>query len=259
MLVLKAWEVDTTLQELTFTSTPLWLQIHGLPLGHMTKSAALEYGALAGRVLAVDFDDSKKVWGLAFLRVLIQADLSHPVFPGFFLQRSNKSELWIQFKCERISAWCTPCGRLNHTIHFCAYGRASSQIPLKAFHLLRATEMVHKRFSASLSFTPPRSTLSRPPPAPATSHRMEGTSPKCPLPRTSAPIMCTSTENNLVAPLSGDGLRPLAAGPLMVPLAKVGSCFLAPGHGATSLSGLTTRLLADMPPFLWFGGSIVSY
>lgn len=211
MLVLKAWEVDTTFQELTFTSTPLWLQIHGLPLGHMTNSAALEYGALAGRVLAVDFDDSKKVWGLTFIRVLIQVNLSHPMFPGFFLQRSNKSELWIQFKYERISAWCTNCGRLDHTIHFCAYGQASSQIPLKAFHLLRAMEMAHKRFSASLSFTPPRSTPSRPPPAPAASHKTEGTAPERLLRRSSAPIMCTSIENDLVAPPPPIWGRPMAA------------------------------------------------
>lgn len=63
--------MDSTLHELSFQSAPLWLQMHGLPLGQMNRASALEYGVLAGRVLDVDFDNKKQVWGSAFLRVLV--------------------------------------------------------------------------------------------------------------------------------------------------------------------------------------------
>lgn len=85
MLVLRVWEVDATLQELSFASSPLWLHIHGLPLGRMTRAFALDFGALAGSVLEANFDTSKQVWGMACLRVSVQVDLFQPLLPGFYL------------------------------------------------------------------------------------------------------------------------------------------------------------------------------
>lgn len=49
-LVLKKWDVDATLQEISFTEMQIWLQIHGLPLGLMTRDITMEYGAKAGLV-----------------------------------------------------------------------------------------------------------------------------------------------------------------------------------------------------------------
>lgn len=110
MLVLREWDVDSTLQELSFDMAPLWVQIHGLPLGHMTKTSTLELGLKARKVLEVDFDETKKVWGIAYLRALVMVDLSQPLYLGFPLERPNKSPIWIQYRYERISEWCLHCG-----------------------------------------------------------------------------------------------------------------------------------------------------
>lgn len=67
LLVLKKWDVEAILQEISFSDIQLWMQIHGLPLGLMTRDRAIEYGAKAGLIQEVDFDKDKKVWGMTFL------------------------------------------------------------------------------------------------------------------------------------------------------------------------------------------------
>lgn len=70
----------------------------------MTKTSTMEIGLKAGKVLEVDFDETKKVWGIAYLRALVLVDLSQLLFLGFFfLERPNKPPIWIQYRYERIS------------------------------------------------------------------------------------------------------------------------------------------------------------
>lgn len=80
-------------EEPSFDVAPLWVQIHELPLGRMTKTFSVELSLKAGKVLDVDFDETKKVWGIAYLRVLVLVDLSQPLFLGSFLERPNKPSI----------------------------------------------------------------------------------------------------------------------------------------------------------------------
>lgn len=40
---------------------PLWIQVHGFPMGYVTRQLATKGGAKVGDVLAVDFGMQKKV------------------------------------------------------------------------------------------------------------------------------------------------------------------------------------------------------
>lgn len=95
LLVLKLWDIKATLQEISFTSMNLWLQIYGLPLCMMTRDGAVEYGEKASSVLEVDFNKAKKVWGMAFLRVLVLVDLVNCLVASCYLQHPHKPDLWI--------------------------------------------------------------------------------------------------------------------------------------------------------------------
>lgn len=67
MLVLKAWEIGKSFQELAFTTAPIWLEIHGLPLGRMTRTMAVFSTSKAGEVIAVDVRSQLHVWGTSYL------------------------------------------------------------------------------------------------------------------------------------------------------------------------------------------------
>lgn len=66
MLVLKAWEIGKSLQELAFTTAPIWLEIHGLQLGRMTHTMAIFLASKAGEVIAVDVRSQLHVWGTSY-------------------------------------------------------------------------------------------------------------------------------------------------------------------------------------------------
>ena len=54
-LILKQWHQNMTVEDKDFSSIPLWVQIHGLPIEYMLKENLEEIGALVGEVLEVDF------------------------------------------------------------------------------------------------------------------------------------------------------------------------------------------------------------
>ena len=54
-LILKQWHHNMSVDDLDFSSIPLWVQIHGLPIEYMSKENVEEISALVGEVLEVDF------------------------------------------------------------------------------------------------------------------------------------------------------------------------------------------------------------
>lgn len=61
MLVLKPWELGNTLKKVILTTAPIWMQIHGLPLGKLTRLMAVEAASKADVVLDVDFRSNLQV------------------------------------------------------------------------------------------------------------------------------------------------------------------------------------------------------
>uniref|UniRef100_A0A7N2R5R6 CCHC-type domain-containing protein n=1 Tax=Quercus lobata TaxID=97700 RepID=A0A7N2R5R6_QUELO len=118
-----ACEVD----DLDFSSIPLWVQIHGLPIEYMSKENAEEIGALVGEVLEVDFTGSGGVCMSKFLRVKVELKVEDPLLSGFFLDRNTQPNLWIRFKYERIAEFCFKCGRLGHLKARCIWADAEVQ------------------------------------------------------------------------------------------------------------------------------------
>ncbi|KAK9267888.1 hypothetical protein L1049_010325 [Liquidambar formosana] len=120
-LVLIAWSPSLVLDELDFTHSAFWVQIHGLPPDHKTFRNVEKIGAVLGSVILVDFTSKEAMLWQNFLRVKININVNNPLKSGFSLKRGNLPEAWIQFKFERLSDFCFLCGRLSHCSKDCSF------------------------------------------------------------------------------------------------------------------------------------------
>lgn len=50
-MVVKDWEPGLTWHEIDLESTPLWMQIHGLPMDRSNEQTGHNIGKLVGRVI----------------------------------------------------------------------------------------------------------------------------------------------------------------------------------------------------------------
>ncbi|KAK9290065.1 hypothetical protein L1049_008229 [Liquidambar formosana] len=120
-LVLKSWDPSLVLDEIDFSLSPFWIQIHGLPPHHKTFSNAAKIGELVGSSPKVDFRSKEALIKSTFLRVQVDLNVHNPLKTGFTLKRQSLPDVWIQFKYERLSDFCYKCGRLCHSEKACSW------------------------------------------------------------------------------------------------------------------------------------------
>ncbi|KAK7850905.1 hypothetical protein CFP56_043502 [Quercus suber] len=77
-LVLKQWHRNMSIEDMDFSSIPLWVQDN-----------AKEIGALVGEVLEVDITGSGRVCMSKFLRVKVELKVEDPLMSGFVLDRNT--------------------------------------------------------------------------------------------------------------------------------------------------------------------------
>jgi hypothetical protein len=122
-LVLKTWPPKLTWQEVTFTSSTFWVQIHGLPRLWLHSDNLLSIRQLVGRVLEVDLVAEPIPQWRKFVRIRIEIEISNPLKPGIFLPRPRLQDVWIGLKYEKLSEFCFKCGVIGHTEKDCSLER----------------------------------------------------------------------------------------------------------------------------------------
>lgn len=60
-----------TPEEVNFSTVGIWVQLHGLPLGHSTNEMARWAAGRLGEVLEVDFRSNRLVWVTQYIRVKV--------------------------------------------------------------------------------------------------------------------------------------------------------------------------------------------
>ena len=124
-LNLQEWRPDLTWEEVDFSWSTFWIQVHELPPCWQNKENLERIGGKAGRVKEVDSVGENIYQGRLFIRIRVDVNITKPLLPSFFLPRPRLNDLWINLKYEKLPDTCFNCGLLDHD------GRSCDINPLK--------------------------------------------------------------------------------------------------------------------------------
>ena len=118
LVVMSRYESESSLQDVRFEKTKLWVQLHGIPVKFMTVEAAKKIGSVLGEVFAPTVP--KIFDGGHFIRIQASIDLSLPLCRGRLISvGEGGKQVWISFKYKRLPNMCYWCGRLTHNDRDC--------------------------------------------------------------------------------------------------------------------------------------------
>lgn len=72
-LVLKPWCQGETVHEVDLSKIPIWVQVHGLPLGQNTRQRVEWAARKIGEVMEVDFRSQRSVWVAQYTKAKVFA------------------------------------------------------------------------------------------------------------------------------------------------------------------------------------------
>jgi hypothetical protein len=90
LLVLKEFDAKTPSSKMVFTHTPIWIQIHDMPLGCMNSGVGRKIGGSLGEVEEMAMAEDDVGWG-KFLRIRVAIDLYKPLDRGRELLLTRQS------------------------------------------------------------------------------------------------------------------------------------------------------------------------
>ncbi|GLT84541.1 hypothetical protein SLE2022_027660 [Rubroshorea leprosula] len=116
-LILKDWPSSQRFDEIDFSKTEFWVQVHGLPKAAMTVENAKRIGSLFPRLIS--WDESTLGGQESFLRLRVEIDLHVPLLTGFQIAGSEAELKLAQFKYEKLADFCYRYGMIDHTMKTC--------------------------------------------------------------------------------------------------------------------------------------------
>ncbi|GLT85697.1 hypothetical protein SLE2022_038780 [Rubroshorea leprosula] len=116
-LVIKDWPSSQRFDEISFSHSEFWVQVHGLPKGCMTLENVQRIGSLFPRLISWD---QSTLGGLeSFLHLRVEIDVHTPLLTGFQFQQQGDQVWTTAFKYEKLVDFCYRCGMLGHTQKSC--------------------------------------------------------------------------------------------------------------------------------------------
>ncbi|GLT75917.1 hypothetical protein SLA2020_476090 [Shorea laevis] len=116
-IVLKEWPDSQRFDEIAFSHSAFWVQVHGLPKGCMTPENIQLIGSLFPRLISWD---KSTLGGLeSFLRLRVAIDVHSPLLTSFQFRIQGDEICSAEFKYEKLVDFCYQCGMLGHTNKFC--------------------------------------------------------------------------------------------------------------------------------------------
>ncbi|XP_023877292.1 uncharacterized protein LOC111989727 [Quercus suber] len=137
LLLLSRWKKGMTTANITFTHSPFWVQVWGLPFEFMFEDVGKEIGGKLGEVLEVD----KHSWQAdqaKFMRIRVNLPIQKSLRRGAHITNAKGERFWINFKYERLPTFCFICGKLGHDIKHCTQNVEGQQINQQYGEWIRA-------------------------------------------------------------------------------------------------------------------------
>ena len=118
LLLLCRWRKGLTAANISFSRSPFWVQVWGIPFELMIEEAGKDVGNKIRKFLEVDkrswqFDQAK------YMRVQVKIPLNKPLQRGGYLLNGEGEKMRVTFKYERLPTVCYRCGILGHDNRHC--------------------------------------------------------------------------------------------------------------------------------------------
>jgi hypothetical protein len=110
--VLNDFDGSVPPSQMEFTHSPIWVQVHDMPLLCMNKVVGTKIGQSMGTLEDVDVAGDGVGWGQC-LQLRVDMDLQKPLERGRALKLGGKSYS-VHFKYEKLPLFCFNCGRILH-------------------------------------------------------------------------------------------------------------------------------------------------
>lgn len=119
LMVVLDFDASKTLEEIEFTSIPIWVRVFKFPLGMINEEAGKIIGDEVGKFMGVDRGDNVSNAG-CFLRVKVRLDITQPLRRGIkVFDEICKIERWCPMQYEFLLEFCYVCGVIGHVDKMC--------------------------------------------------------------------------------------------------------------------------------------------
>ena len=137
LLLLCKWRKGLLVTNISFTHSPLWIQVWGLPFESMTEEVGKDLGSKLGKYIESD----RRSWlseQAKFLRIRVDIPIDKPLRRGGNIVNMEEDKHWVTFKYERLPNFCFLCGILGHDEKHCSSSQDRSECSRQYGDWLRA-------------------------------------------------------------------------------------------------------------------------
>ncbi|XVF30367.1 hypothetical protein REPUB_Repub16aG0051300 [Reevesia pubescens] len=101
-LILKDWPMEASIEEIDFSTSEIWIQIHNMPITFLTKQNVVLIASIFSKLIMVDFEEGQNIIWNGILRMKVALKVDEPLKRGFTLKRQNKPSIRISFKSHKV-------------------------------------------------------------------------------------------------------------------------------------------------------------
>ena len=126
LVVCKRVEANIPINEVQFTHSYFWVQIHGLSVLSLNQETSEAIGQTLGMVEHAP-ESVEDRGGGPCMRVRVLIDITKPLCRGRKILIDDELERWVSFKYEKLPNFCYRCGQVCHGEKDCAIWLANRQ------------------------------------------------------------------------------------------------------------------------------------
>lgn len=141
LLVVADFDGSKSIDEVEFSTIPIWIRVDRLPMGMMNEAVAKVIGDEVGKFMEMEAGGDGMATG-RILRLKVRLDIRKPLRRGILMSMGEgKEDRWCPFAYELLPEFCYVCGVIGHIDRICSKKlNPGEQAP----------------FSRELHFIPPR-------------------------------------------------------------------------------------------------------